>query len=1419
MANQKGRGPRGRQAAFSSGKKLSTPRTTAKPTSGESPSPSEVRQGVREGSSPTANQVLGHGKKAERRDRSRMSEDELWADLRQGARNVAGVTWQVDVCVYLLVAAHVGHLGIASVTPEGYEDADCTTTGSEGRLFVQMKETAGGAGRMAAADIAAALYHAEESARGARIALITDADIGSGLAPTGWDTTLDEQAEPMPSADSGTGVAAVAQALVNRGLSSQAAESVVSRAHIVRMPWQIRDHTEGLLVNHTSKHPTVVGIAVSRLTELMAAASANQRSTTPETAVTFTVSDVSAALSQAQDSVDQSGLLDAERRGICAPADFLTGADIGPATFYAGVDGRPGHITAGLDIVRPAEMALCAAGLSSRRSVLIVGPSGSGKSVLLWRAARSAIPGARVLHVHRVRSSGDADALGRYVRLLRPSSQLPVLVVIDDLGRPRCQAWPEAALRLRDLQHVYLLGAARSEDFHPRLVIGATQIVEPQLDRQTALAIARELAGAGIPQSMQVQEAFARASGLLMEFLALLTTGQRMEEIIEAQAAELAAPDRLLQRELARLITAAHSAGLSVQADRLPLAVDLGRTGLVGELGDALAVLDKEHVIVSDEGTWRGLHELRSKLLTTFLHKTPPPTIGATWVRLVPVLQPSEVGWLLRRVAEMVPSELERVAAAAASVLIDGGTNAARSAELLEGAERADNAAYAAVFLESAKTGLPENVSLLLVAPMLYAMRNQGMSFDGMGEQFAPALSRMTSLAAQLPRRSDYGIASRTVLAGASKSDLYRLLRDAPAADIVRFLEAADEGVKLPENLVIALFRAVPEPANVRDAGLWSRLITECFQRLGDARATEVLGSIEDRARAVCRADPAALTLRVDEGRGILTAHRLLPLEPSEGPKEAWDIPDASLGKDIINNDTVAFARLLAAACPEIAIVEVVTLTASGARYRIRDLEPGYKRMPRSSFPPRRSVRQSVGFQAAIRRATASETWTALVSEQADIAEELAWLVGSAAQFFNSVRNRSRRNEWSSRLEGVSIRLAAVGSRPVILGVDTTTSQAATDDRERAADPVTRALSAVTEALQNALGRRLLANSSEPLLDSSAYAGLTMSLRAAGRQLTEARMHANPVLSGGRTVIPDDLVEAVDNLAALTAVLHVDPKRARLLVLADLDGSSERVRQKGAEEAHLHRRAILEDALVNLSGVHVQRVADPDPPDWGVDNSGWLVTTPIEMWEGTLSALDVLSDDDRFEFGSHVVVVATVDGGDGSESLSHKPRPAQAPGSRAWLAVRLSSKQTDPPLPLTPDDLARWASAGGLAAGAGALRSEVQALLSALAERSWVAARVRMREFPLLEEPRALPALGDLEGLVAHAAEGLAEEDVDAITSAVELLVAHVRSEEAGTTSVAFAGLVLDLLNSEFPDGSADLAGALATVSLYANAG
>ena len=71
-----------------------------------------------------------------------------------------------------------------------------------------------------------------------------------------------------------------------------------------------------------------------------------------------------------------------------------------------------------------------------------------------------------------------------------------------------------------------------------------------------------------------------------MEFIALLTTGRRYEQVLADQVAALRMPGRELQRTLARIVTAAHSLGVPVPAASLPLAVDAQETA--DAVGDAL---------------------------------------------------------------------------------------------------------------------------------------------------------------------------------------------------------------------------------------------------------------------------------------------------------------------------------------------------------------------------------------------------------------------------------------------------------------------------------------------------------------------------------------------------------------------------------------------------------------------------------------------------------------------------------------------------------------------------------------------------------------------------------------------------------------------------------------------------------------
>jgi hypothetical protein len=383
-----------------------------------------------------------------------MATDELWRSLRQGARNVAGVRWQIAISVHLLIAAHAGKLPFAVVTPEGLEDLDCRHADGN-RTFVQAKEVGAGAGRLTAADVADALAHADQGADDAStIALATDGELGSGLQFTGWDGVL--------AAQGGQPVEDVVVHLVHRGLTRARAEAVVRRTHVVALPWNVRGETERLLIAATNVHPTVASLVIRLLYEKIGQSSADQRGTTPDTALTHVIADVDAAIQAIQSAVDVTGLDAAVAAGVCAPADYLHSGDLSSQQFYRGVDGAPAHIAARLDVLRLSEMRQVVEAVAAERYALIVGPSGSGKSVLLWRAARDAVLGARIVRVRRVDNTENVDALARHVRLLQPTAVSPVVVAADNLGRPGMAEWPAAVDALRELPAVTLVAADRS---------------------------------------------------------------------------------------------------------------------------------------------------------------------------------------------------------------------------------------------------------------------------------------------------------------------------------------------------------------------------------------------------------------------------------------------------------------------------------------------------------------------------------------------------------------------------------------------------------------------------------------------------------------------------------------------------------------------------------------------------------------------------------------------------------------------------------------------------------------------------------------------------------------------------------------------------------------------------------------------
>ena len=119
-------------------------------------------------------------------------DEEAWRRLRQGARNVAGVRYQLAVTALLLAESRRGILPFVELVPEGYEDIDCVDTAST-RWLVQVKEFGAGAGTFTASSVAEVIAHAASaSLPPVRIVAITDGQLGGQLAESGWNRAVSE---------------------------------------------------------------------------------------------------------------------------------------------------------------------------------------------------------------------------------------------------------------------------------------------------------------------------------------------------------------------------------------------------------------------------------------------------------------------------------------------------------------------------------------------------------------------------------------------------------------------------------------------------------------------------------------------------------------------------------------------------------------------------------------------------------------------------------------------------------------------------------------------------------------------------------------------------------------------------------------------------------------------------------------------------------------------------------------------------------------------------------------------------------------------------------------------------------------------------------------------------------------------------
>lgn len=1285
--------------------------------------------------------------------------NDLWSDLRQGARNVAGVRYQLAVTAHVLAESRDGSLPFVEVVPEGYEDIDCLDRESN-QWLIQVKEVGAGAGRFTAASVAEVLSHAATAAHeeSTRIVAVTDAQLGGQVAESGWSRTIAE----TPGYD----LESTVNGLVGRGHSRAEAEALLRRAHLVVLPWNVTPRTSLTVAGCFGLTPAVAALAVSRLVEDLASVAGDQRLATPDNAGRRVLNDLDALVERVLSVVDVEALGSAVSLGVCEIADYAANPASNRRDFLVGVDAAPAHVGANYDIIRPEPSRAVQVGLETARYCLIAGPSGAGKSTQMWRAARDVAPGARVLRVLRLATQADVNELLRHVQLLAPSEASPVMVCCDDLGRPATVGWPGAARRLLELPDVLLIGAVRQEDFTPDLLRHGGELVQLRLDESTANAISEQLRFAGVEMELEISEAVQLADGQLMEYVSLLTTGRRMRAVLADQADSLLRSDNPAAAAVARLICAAHVLGVPVDAATLGAAAGLETT----QLTHALRRLQDEHIVVSESGSmWRGLHQRRSDVLTELLHATPPPDLPSTLAAVLRLLTPSALGWALRRTTELFPDLQPAYAEPIASAAARCGS-AVELAGLIEGLERADHSLTARAFIPILDRYRQPSVPLSAISMLVCGDKLAGIRFGSDGDGLLSSLGeRVHRCAEELPDRSTTFADSAVSAFGTSLVDF---IVDASAEDAVRLLEAVALYVQMPVEDLQRIAGAFPWPLGTpsrEERALHGRLHAACrLLASGPMDFSAAFGDLPDRLQRAASSVPNVVFASLGTDVAPSASLRLLVAEDSadEAPQFDWDLDRRRSGSsDAISSAAVDVATFVGECCPELDVVEVRTILADGSVLKVGDFEPGHKRLARNGRPPREVVRINVGIQAAIARQAAAYSWTQLIRARERIAETLAALVGDAPRRLSSFDDQKRREQWTGDLEE-TVRALAELPRPPAAAEHDPVSAAARWDEQRDEDSMSAAFRSVADAL-----RMLAPGTSGKIV----HAGVGDSVRKAALKLEGALEDGGSLTTAVERVACRRLLTGLQLLRDVLAALSFDIQLAKRVSgrPEDLGGNLLSLVADAAARQMENERSELHELFREVDGSFVLEVPDPVPFLTSVVGHQWLVTVPPSSWD----AIARVAAERRPVDISVSISIACRHGAD-----------------LLPIAGRLSRSFDAGFVPLGADQLAELGAALGLSVVRGPALDTFGTIVQELARASWEFARSELRPAEW-RSPDSDP--------LAHweHAESLGRElDANGLLSGVvEELLERVRAEIEGQSgAVPFAAELATATQSDF---------------------
>ena len=258
-----------------------------------------------------------------------------------------------------------------------------------------------------------------------------------------------------------------------------------------------------------------------------------------------------------------------------------------------------------------------ATALQNGKHVLLTGPSGAGKSALIWLTASVLHGEMRWFEITSSATATDAPSIVRFIRSRRPTETSPIALAFDDIGPVGSDLWNVLVRELRGLPAVYLLGSVRQEDLTLISNQSDTDTIPVQLDGTLAESIWRKLSAAGETKWTHWLEPFEQSEGLLLEYVHLLTQGQRLAAVIGDQVRQRQSDGRYDELAIIRSTAVLSAHGGEVHATGLFELLNLEPDAAASALR---RLLDEHLVLERRPGILGGLHHLRSRALVTASH-------------------------------------------------------------------------------------------------------------------------------------------------------------------------------------------------------------------------------------------------------------------------------------------------------------------------------------------------------------------------------------------------------------------------------------------------------------------------------------------------------------------------------------------------------------------------------------------------------------------------------------------------------------------------------------------------------------------------------------------------------------------------------------------------------------------------------